>query len=193
MADLTLLHAPSTLYLPESVETGLRFTFNRRSLPPPPLLCTTPMVTVEMVETGSPPSSPIKPEDTNFLSPPRRNFKSRRPLRDLPPRPSSAPPERPSGRITGGCISSPDLLLPPPHTADPLSGRSYATPVLVRPPTTLCACTPPSVSNVFFFLTLPSLPFPQSVRSRFGGIPDGRVSQSRSTRRPCIPSAAQPS
>src|SRR5260221_13334128 len=33
MTDLTMLHAPSTLYLPETNEAGFRFTFNRRSYP----------------------------------------------------------------------------------------------------------------------------------------------------------------
>jgi hypothetical protein len=139
MTDLTLLHAPSTLYLPEvKNETGLRFASNRWSLPPSPrpVISATPMVTVEMFDTGSLPPSPVMVQDHNFLSPPRRSSKSKD-FRVPRARPASAPPSRPSkvrtidprGRL------SPDLKSP-----GPASGHRSSIPVLVRPPTTLCMC-----------------------------------------------------
>lgn len=139
MADLTMLHAPSTLYLPEHSETGLRFTFNRRSLPPRPLFPTTPMVTVEMADIDTPPSSPVTAQDENHLSPHCRSFISKQSRRVAPRRPSSAPPGSFSGKST--LIDSPDHCLSPhPKTPDPVFGRPSSTPALVRPPTTLCAC-----------------------------------------------------
>ena len=139
MADLTILHAPSTLYLPETSDTGLRFTFDRRSLPPRPLFSSTPMVTVEMVDIDSPPSSPVTAQDENLLSPHRRSFISKESRRVAPRRPSSAPP----GSISckSRLIDPPDHCLSPhPKTPDPVFGRPNSPPALVRPPTILCAC-----------------------------------------------------
>jgi hypothetical protein len=137
MADLTILHAPSSLSLPETQETGLRFAFNRRSLPPRPLFSTTPMVTVQMVDTGSAPPSPVVVRDHNLLSPPRRSFKSKDSVRVTRPRPSSAPPERLGKTRT---IDPRDRSSPRPKSPDLVFGRHSPIPVVVRPPTTLCAC-----------------------------------------------------
>jgi hypothetical protein len=139
MTDLTILHAPSTLYLPEAkTETGLRFAFDRWSLPPSrPVISTTPMVTVEMVDTGSPPPSPVMAQDHNLLSPPRRSSKSKDSPRVLRPRPASAPPERSSIVRT---IDPRDRLSPRPRSPDPVSVRRSPIPIVVRPPTTLCTC-----------------------------------------------------
>src|SRR6267154_1356928 len=111
MTDLTIVQAPSTLYLPEAKnETGLRFAFNHWSHPQSrPVISTTPMVTVEMVDTGSPPSSPAMVQDDTLLSPPRRSSRSKGSPRVLRPRPASAPPERPSKART---IDSRDRLSP---------------------------------------------------------------------------------
>jgi len=137
-----MLHAPSTLYLPETNEAGFRFTFNRRSYPPRPLITTTtPMVTVEMVEGGGGSSSPSSPvtttKDKNLLSPPcRRSFRPKGTPKvvALPPRPFSAPPGR-----TFGIVDSPDRSSFRPRTPGPVASRSTPTsPELVRPPTTLC-------------------------------------------------------
>jgi hypothetical protein len=138
MTDLTILHAPSTLYLPEAKnETGLRFAFNRWSLPPShPVISTTPMVTVEMVDTGSPPTSPTMAQDNNLLSPPRRSSKSKGSLRVSRLRPASAPPERPNKVRT----IDPRDRLSPPKSPDSASGRRSPIPIVVRPPTTLCMC-----------------------------------------------------
>src|SRR5216684_2929128 len=136
MTDLTILHAPSTLYLPEANETGLRFAFNHWSLAPShPVVSTTPMVTVEMVDTDSPPPSPVMAQDHNHLSPPRRSFKSKNSPRVSRLRPASAPPERPSKVRT---IEPLDHLSSRPKSPDPVSGRRSTIPVVVRPPTTLC-------------------------------------------------------
>jgi hypothetical protein len=142
MTDLTILHAPSALYLPEvKDETGFRFTFNRQSLPPLPLV-STPMVTVEMVDENSPPSSPVKAQDNSFLSPPRRSFKSKQPPRVSPPRPHSAPPGPSSGE--NGIIDRHDRFPPRPKTInDPFSNRPSPVPIVERPPTILCACIIP--------------------------------------------------
>jgi len=139
MTDLTILHAPSTLYLPEAKnEAGLRFAFNRWSLPPlRPVIYSTPMVTVEMVDTGSLPPSPVVAQDHNFLSPPRRSSKSKDSPRILRPRPASTPPERPSKVRT---IDPRDRLSPRPKSPDPASGRRSPIPIVVRPKTTLCMC-----------------------------------------------------
>ncbi|KAF8497850.1 hypothetical protein F5888DRAFT_1827689 [Russula emetica] len=136
MTDLTILHAPSTLYLPEAKnETGLRFAFNRWSLPPShPVISTTPMVTVEMVDTGFPPTSPTMIQDHNLLSPPRRSSKSKGSPRVPRLRPASAPPERPSKLRT---IDPFDRLSPRPKSPDPASGLRSPIPIVVRPPTTL--------------------------------------------------------
>ncbi|KAI0263608.1 hypothetical protein BC834DRAFT_924890 [Gloeopeniophorella convolvens] len=134
MTDLTILHAPSTLYLPMAKETGLRFNFNRRSTHP---LVSTPMVTVQMVDTAPPPASPARPQDASLLSPPRRTFSSKESPRVGPPRPSSAPPERsrfPLGRSTPITAVNP---FPRSRTPDFASSRSGTVPVVVRPPTTL--------------------------------------------------------
>ena len=139
MTDLTILHAPSTLSLPDTNESGLRFAFNRRSLAPHPLFSTTPMVTVEMVDTASTPPSPIAAQDHNLLSPPRRTFKSKDSHRVTRPRPSSVPPER-SGKTRTRTIDPRDRLSPRPKSPDPVSGRHTHIPVVVRPATTLCAC-----------------------------------------------------
>jgi len=136
-----MLHAPSTLYLPESNDTtGFRFTFNRRSDPPRPLITTTPMVTVEMVDEGSssPPSSPITAQDKSLLSPPRRStFRPKEtPKVAIPPRPFSAPPGR-----TFGFVDSPDRSSFRPQTPGSVGSRSTpTTPEVVRPPTILCRC-----------------------------------------------------
>jgi hypothetical protein len=140
MTDLTILHAPSTLYLPEAkTEAGLRFASNRWSLPPSrPVISTTPMVTVEMVDAGSPPPSPVMVQDHNLLSPPRRSSKSKDSHRVLrPTRPASAPPERSSKVRT---FDQRDRLSPRPKSPDPVSGRLSPIPIVVRPPTTLCTC-----------------------------------------------------
>jgi len=139
MTDLTILHAPSTLYLPEAKnETGLRFASNRWSVTPSrPVMSTTPMVTVEMVDTGSPPPSPVVIQDRKLLSPPRRSLKSKDSLRVPRPRPASAPPERPSKVRT---IDSRGRLSPRPKSPDAASGCRSSIPVVVRPPTTLCMC-----------------------------------------------------
>jgi hypothetical protein len=137
MADLTILHAPSTLYLPEAKhETGLRFAFNGWSSRP--AISTTPMVTVEMVDTVSSPSSPAMVQDFNLLSPPRRSSKSKDSRKVLrPTRPASAPPERPSKVRT----IDPRDLLSRPNSPDTASGRRSPIPIVVRrPPTTLCMC-----------------------------------------------------
>lgn len=138
MTDLTMLHAPSTLYLPESNDTGFRFTFNRRSSPPRPLVTTTPMVTVEMVDgDSSPPCSPIAAQDKSLLSPPRRSSfrpKEKKSKVAPPPRPFSAPPGR-----TFGIVDSPDRSSFRPKTPGPVASRSTpTTPAVVRPPTILC-------------------------------------------------------
>ena len=139
MTDLTILHAPSTLYLPEvKNETGLRFSSNRWSLPPSRhAMSTTPMVTVEMVDTGSPPPSPVMIQDHNLLSPPRRTLKPKDSLRVPRPRPASAPPERPSKVRT---IDPRGRLSPRPKSPDSPSGCRSSIPIVVRPPTTLCTC-----------------------------------------------------
>jgi hypothetical protein len=134
MTDLTILHAPSTLSLPDTKETGLRFAFNRRSLTPRPLISTTPMVTVQMVESGSTPPSPVVVRDHNLLSPPRRSFRSKDSQRVTRPRPSSAPP----GKTR--TIDTHDHFSPRPKSPDFVSGSHSSIPVVVRPPTTLCAC-----------------------------------------------------
>ena len=155
MTDLTLLHAPSTLYLPEAKETGLRFTFSRRSLPPPPLI-STPMVTVEMVYTGSPPPSPAAVKDNSLLSPPRRSFRSKRNHRVSPSRSSSAPPGRSSDRTRTiaplDCLS----LSSRPKTPNSAPCRSSSIPVVVRPPTTLCACIVSCSQNIIDIFPSPS-------------------------------------
>ena len=138
MADLTILHAPSTLYLPEAKnEAGLRFAFNGWSSRP--AISTTPMVTVEMVDSVSPPASPAMAQDFNLLSPPRRSSKSKDSRKALrPARPASAPPERPSKIRT---VDPRDLLSPRPKSPDTASGRRSPIPIVVRrPPTTLCMC-----------------------------------------------------
>lgn len=137
MTDLTILHSPSTLSLPEAKETGLRFTFNRQSLPPRPVISTTPMVTVQMVDTSSPPPSPVAVQDRNLLSPPRRSFRSKDSQKVTRPRPSSAPPERSGFTRT---VDPRDRLSSRPNSPDPVLGRRSPIPVVVRPPTTLCAC-----------------------------------------------------
>lgn len=137
MTDLTILHAPSTLYLPDATnEAGLRFAFNRWSAPSSrPVISTTPMVTVEMVDAVSPPPSPVMVQDHNLLSPPRRSSKPKRDsLRVSQPRPASAPSERPSKVRT---IDPSDRLSPRPKSPDPASRRRSHIPIVVRPPTTL--------------------------------------------------------
>ena len=163
MTDLTMLHAPSTLYLPEVNETGSRFTFNRRSLPPPPLVNTTPMVTVEMVDEDSQPSSPVMAKDNNLLSPPRRTFRSKEPPRISPPRPRSAPPG-PTARETG-IIDSHDYFSQPPKTAHPFSSGPCTTPVVVRPPTILCGSIVPLKSKDF--LTSPLFSPPKAILEEY--------------------------
>jgi hypothetical protein len=140
MTDLTILHAPSALYLPEAKnETGLRFAFNHWSPPQSrPVFSTTPMVTVEMVDTGSAPSTPVMVQDDNLLSPPRRSSRSKGSPRVPRPRPASAPPERPSkvrAIDTRDCLSA-----RPKSPEDTASGRRSPIPIVVRPPTTLCMC-----------------------------------------------------
>lgn len=139
MTDLTILHSPSTLSLPEARETGLRFAFNHQSLPPTLPFSSTPMVTVQMIDTGSPPPSPAAAQDHRLLSPPRRSSRSR--SKDshkvIPPRPSSAPPERP-GKIR--TVDRRDRLSPGPNSPDSVLARRSPIPVVVRPPTTLCTC-----------------------------------------------------
>ena len=137
MTDLTILHSPSTLSLPEARETGFRFAFNHQSLPPRPLFSTTPMVTVQMVDTGSPPSSPVPAQDHSLLSPPRRSSRSKDSHRVTRPRPSSAPPERPGKTKT---VDRRDRLSPGPNSPDSVLACRSPIPVVVRPPTTLCAC-----------------------------------------------------
>ncbi|KAH9953031.1 hypothetical protein BC827DRAFT_195733 [Russula dissimulans] len=135
MADLTMLHAPSTLYLPKVKETGLRFALNHRSLPSRPVATIAiPIVTVEMVDTGSPPPSPIKAQDDNLLLPPRLTRRSKEPLRLTLPRLSSA---------KAGTVDSPARLFPRAKTPNSACGRRSPIPVVVRPPTTLCACIVP--------------------------------------------------
>lgn len=138
MTDLTLLHAPSTLYLPEAKnEAGLRFASNRWSLQPSrPVTSTTPMVTVEMIDTGSLPPSPVMVQDHNFLSLPRRGSKSKD-FRVPRARPASALPERPSKVRT---IDPRGRLSPRIKSPDPASGYRSSIPVVVRPATTLCMC-----------------------------------------------------
>lgn len=133
MTDLTILHAPSTLSLPDTKETGLRFAFNRRSLTPRPLI-STPMVTVQMVETDSPPPSPVGFQDHSLLSPPRRSFRSKDSHRVTRTRPSSAPPGKPR------TISPHDHFPSRPKSPDFVSGSHSSIPVVVRPETTLCTC-----------------------------------------------------
>ena len=140
MTDLTILHAPSTLYLPEAKnETGLRFTFNRWSVPQSrPVISATPMVTVEMVDTGSPPPSPVMAQDYTLLSPPRRSPKSKDSLRVPRPRPASAPPPARPNKTRS--IDPRDRLSPRPKSPDLPSCRRSPIPILVRPATTLCMC-----------------------------------------------------
>ena len=146
MTDLTILHAPSTLYLPEANEAGLRFASNRWSVPPSrPVISTTPMVTVQMVDTAAPPPEPVMAQDHNLLSPPRRSFKSKNSLRVPRPRPTSAPPERPSKART---VDPHGRFSPRPNLPDPVSGCRSSIPVVVRPPTTLCACIVSLISSV---------------------------------------------
>jgi hypothetical protein len=151
MTDLTILHAPSTLYLPEAKnETGLRFASNRWSLPPSrPVISTTPMVTVEMVDSGSPPPSPVMIQDHNLLSPPRRRSKSKD-FRVPRARPGSAPPERPSKLRT---IDPRGRLSPRPKSPDSASGCRSSIPIVVRPPTTLCMCIVSWFPSVVFTIS----------------------------------------
>ncbi|KAH9995287.1 hypothetical protein BJV77DRAFT_1059733 [Russula vinacea] len=130
MTDLTILHAPSTLSLPDTKETGLRFAFNRRSLTPRPLI-STPMVTVQMVETDSPPPSPVGFQDHSLLSPPRRSFRSKDSHRVTRTRPSSAPPGK------SRTISPHDHFPSRPKSPDFVSGSHSSIPIVVRPETTL--------------------------------------------------------
>lgn len=114
---------------------------------PRPLLSTTPMVTVEMVDTDSPPPSPVVVRDHNLLSPPRRSSRPKDSLRVTRPRPSSAPP----GKTR--TIDPRDRLSPHSKSPDPVSGRRSPIPVVVRPPTILCACIVSQISRVV--LTFP--------------------------------------
>jgi hypothetical protein len=156
MADLTMLHAPSTLHLPDVNETGFHFTSNRRSLPPPPLVTTTPMVTVEMVDGDSLPPSPVTAKDNTLLSPPRRSFRSKKPPK-LPPRPHSAPP-RPTFGDTR-IIDSPDRFSARPRTPDDPFSDVPSTAPIVRPPTILCACIVPfGVKHLLDLFPIPSPP-----------------------------------
>ncbi|KAI9507063.1 hypothetical protein F5148DRAFT_1285673 [Russula earlei] len=132
MTDLTLLHSPSALYLPQTKEPGLRFTLNRPFLPTPPV------VTVQMVDTGSPPPPPVVVQDDALLSPPRPNSRSKKPAALPPPRSSSAPLGRPSGTGTSRTVHPPDRAFPRPKTPDFASGpRRNPIPAVVRPPTTI--------------------------------------------------------
>jgi hypothetical protein len=134
MTDLTILHLPSTLFLPLN-EAGLRFTSNRQSPPALHTFLSTPMVTVETVDTSSPPPSPAGVQNKNFLSPPRRTFRSRERLRVTPTRRSfSAPPSCQSNRTR--TVDLPSRSLPRSKPPDTGSGRSSSIPVV--PPTTLC-------------------------------------------------------
>jgi hypothetical protein len=158
MADLTMLHAPSTLHLPDVNETGFHFTFNRRSLPPPPLITTTPMVTVEMVDDGdSPPASPVTAKDKTLLSPPRRSFRSKKPPKLSPPRPHSAPPGPASGDTR--IFDPPNRFSPRPRTPDDPFSDIPSTAPIVRPPTILCAYIVPfgfkHLRDIFLTLSPP--------------------------------------
>jgi hypothetical protein len=152
MTDLTILHASSTLYLPLTNETGLHFTSNRRSPAPRPL--STPTVTVEMVDTNPPPPPPAQIQDKDFLSPPRRTFRSKEPLRATLPRSLSAPPGRPSSRTRtidspnhSSRLSSPDIV------------SSIPSSIPVVPPTILCMCIFPGFESRLTYPSVRPKPF----------------------------------
>ncbi len=174
MTDLTILHSPSTLYLPLANETGLLRGPNRRSTLP---FVSNPTVTVQMVDTH-PPVSPIRVRDDNLLSPPPHTFRSRG---SRTRRLSSAPPE-PASRKTSSFHSSDASSLHPksPNSVPGPSRRASAlTLTVVPPPTTLCAYVPPITA-------LRSLPFCQSAQNPFGGILAALLSLGHFTRLPCI-------
>lgn len=130
MTDLTTLLSPSTLYLPLAKETGLPRRFNRRSTLP---IVSTPLVTVQMVDTDPPPLSPVRVRDKNLLSPPPHTFRSRPRSR----RPPSASPE-PSLENTRS-IRSPDYSSFQPKSPEsvPRPSRRSSTLIVAPPPTTL--------------------------------------------------------
>jgi hypothetical protein len=142
MTDLTSLVSPSTLYLPLAKETGLPRRFNRRSTLP---FVPAPIVTVQMVDTDIPPRSPVRLRDESLLSPPPHTFRSRghrrRRSSSAPPAPSSTP-RKPSPENTNS-IRSPDYSSLPPKSPESLTSpcRRGSSLTVVRPQTTLCACS----------------------------------------------------
>ncbi|KAF9235712.1 hypothetical protein BU15DRAFT_51051 [Melanogaster broomeanus] len=94
MSDLTVLVSPTPIYPPQH---SLGFNFARRSQNdlttsrPAPV-----MVTLESVDPDDAPSSPVAVRTLNdaLLSPPRNTFKATSSPRQVPRRPSSAPPIR---------------------------------------------------------------------------------------------------
>lgn len=138
MTDLTSLVSPSTLYLPLAKETGLPRRFNRRSTLP---FVPTPIVTVQMVDTDTPPRSPVRARDESLLSPPPHTFRSRghrrRRSSSAPPVPSSQP-QKPSPENTN-FIRSPGYSSVPPKSPESATNpsRCGSSLTVVRPQTPL--------------------------------------------------------
>jgi hypothetical protein len=149
MTDLTSLVSPSTLYLPLAKETGLPRRFNRRSTLP---LVPTPIVTVQMVDTDTPPLSPVRARDESLLSPPPHTFRSRghrrRRSSSAPPVPSSQP-QKPSPENTN-FIRSPGYSSVPPKSPESATNpsRCGSSLTVVRPQTPLCAYFLPMTKRV---------------------------------------------
>lgn len=132
MTDLTTLRSPSTLCLHSAKGTGLPRRFNRRS--PPPFI-SIPSVIVQMVDTDTPPLSPVRVLDETLLSPPPHTFRSRAPSTR---RPSLAPSEPSSQNTTS--FRSPDRSSPHPKSREylPRPNRRGSSLTVVPPPTILC-------------------------------------------------------
>jgi len=128
---------------------------------------------VEMVDSVSPPPSPVLIQDHNLISPPRRSSNYKRDSLRVPRRtePAPAPPERPSKVRT---IDPRDRLSPRPISPDPASGCRIHIPIVVRPPTTLCMCIVSRIPSVMLTIS-------KSVRSHFGGTPHVLLLPERST------------
>jgi hypothetical protein len=161
MTDLTSLVSPSTLYLPLAKETGLPRRFNRRSTLP---LVPTPIVTVQMVDTDTPPLSPVRARDESLLSPPPHTFRSRghrrRRSSSAPPVPSSQP-QKPSPENTN-FIRSPGYSSVPPKSPESVTNpnRCGSSLTVIRPQTPLCACFLPMTKRVVPNAALPVRPRP---------------------------------
>ena len=105
---------------------------------------------VEMVDSVSPPPSPVMVQDHNLLSPPRRKSKRDSLRVPRPTRSASAPPERSSKVRT---IDPRDRLSPRPISPDPASCRRSHIPIVVRPPTTLCMCIVSRIPSVMLTIS----------------------------------------